>query len=191
MSGLSDGAASATNASAVSSEGVKPTYRYAALGFATVATPTDVLVIQGSATKTIRIKRVVLNGVATAAANMPVQIIRRSTAGTLGSAVLTALTAAKHDINDVAPTAVLSTVGTANYTTLGTTAGTIGAGRLQLSAAATGLSVTPLLWEFATRNDKALILRGTSDFICLNLNAGAVPLGAVVDIEVQTEEDNS
>ena len=191
MSGLSDGAPSASNASSVSSEGVKATYRYASLGFATVANPTDVLVIQGSATKTVRVKRVVINGVATAAANMPVQIIRRSTAGTLGAAVLTPISAAKHDINDAAPTAVVSTVGTANYTSLGTAAGTVGAGRLQLSAAATGLSVTPLLWEFATRNDKAFILRGVSDFVCLNLNAGAVPLGGLIDIEVQTEEDNS
>ena len=191
MSGLSDGAGSAPNVALFSSEGTKPTYRYGALGFATVASPTDVLVIQGSASKTIRIKRVTVSGVATAAANMPAQLIRRSTAGTLGSAVLTAITASKHDVNDATPTATVSSVGTANYTALGTSAGVLGAGRIQLSAAATGLAVTPLIWDFATRQDKAVILRGTSDFLCINLNGGALPLGAVIDFEIQTEEDNS
>ena len=191
MSGLSDGAGSAPNVGVFSSEGSRPTYRYGVLGFSTVAAPTDVLVIQGSASKTIRVKKVTITGVATAAANMPAQLIRRSTAGTLGSAVLTPISASKHDVNDASATATVSSVGTANYGVLGASAGTLGAGRIQLTAAATGLSVTPLSWEFATRQDKAVILRGVSDFLCVNLNGGALPLGAVIDFELQTEEDNS
>src|SRR6185312_10014748 len=64
----------------VQAEGVKPTYRYSVLGFSPVATPTDVLEIKGSATKTLRIRCIRVGGVATAAGNMPVQLVRRSTA---------------------------------------------------------------------------------------------------------------
>ena len=172
-------------------DGVKATYRAAILAFTPVATPTDVLVMQGSASRTVRLKRLVVQGAATASGNMPCQILRRSSAGTLGSAVLTALTAAKHDINDPAPTATVSTVGTANLTTLGQSAGVLGAGRIQLTAAGSGTVINPLDWEFSTRSDKALVLRGASDFLCVNLNGAAVPAGGTIDIEIEWEEDNS
>lgn len=179
-----------TGVTAVSSDGSKATYRYAVTGFAPVATPTAMAVLQGSATKTIRIKRIKISGVATANGNMQFQLTRRSTAGTLGSAVLTAITAAKHDINDAAATAVVSTVGTANYTALGTTAGQLAADRIGLCTTATGVP-TPLVYDFSTRQDKALILRGVADFITIDGNGSAVPAGASIDMEIETEEDNS
>ena len=169
----------------------KVAYRYAALGFAPVATPTDVILVQGSATKTIRIKRVKLGGVATAAGNMPAQLIKRTSAPTLGSAVLTAITAAKHDSGDPAPSAVVSTVGTANITTPGTAAGNFGAGRVQLSAAGSGVAANDQVWEFVTRMDKAPVLRGASEYLAINFNGAALPGGAVFDYEIETEEDNS
>lgn len=165
----------------------EPAYRYAVLAFAPVATPTDVLVIQGSATKNLAIKRIVLQGVATAAGNMPVQIIRRSAADTT-TCVLTAVTVGQQDKNDPAPSAVVSTVGTANCGSLGTSAGVIGVGRLQMSAAGTGLAIQPLVWEYATRLDKSLVVRGITDFIVINLNGAAIPAGGVIDIEVEMEE---
>ena len=175
-----------------SSDGAKATYRYAVQGFSPVATPTAMLIIQGSATKTIRIKRIKVSGVATAAGNMPIQLARWSTAGTQGSAALTALTAGKHDVNDAAATAVVSTVGTANYTTQGTgSAVPIAADRVQLAAAGSGIGFSPLTFDFATRQDKALILRGTSDYIVISGNGGAVPTGGLLDFEIEQEEDNS
>lgn len=181
----------ATGVLAASLDGVKATYRYAGLAFAPVATPTDIIIIKGSGTTTIRIKRIKLSGVATAAGNMPAQLVRRSSAGTLGSAVLAAVTGIKHDINDAAATATISTVGTANYTTLGTLVGALAADRLQMAATGAGVGFTPLCWDFSTRSDKALVLRGTSDFICINLNGAAIPAGGVVDYEIETEEDSS
>jgi hypothetical protein len=179
-----------TGVAAVSSDGTKATYRYALTGFSPVATPTAMAVLQGSASKTVRIKRIKISGVATANGNMQFQLTRRSTAGTLGSAVLTALTAAKHDVNDAAATATVSTVGTANYTALGTSAGQLAADRIGLCTTATGVP-TPLVYDFSTRQDKALILRGASDFITIDGNGSAVPAGASIDIEIETEEDNS
>lgn len=165
----------------------EPAYRYAVLAFAPVAAPTDILVIQGSATKNLAIKRIALQGVATAAGNMPVQIIRRSVADTT-TCVLTAVVAGQHNKSDPAPTAVVSTVGTANCGSLGTSAGVIGVGRVQMSAAGTGLGVQPLVWEFATRLDKSLVVIGVADFVVINLNGAAIPAGGVIDIEVEMEE---
>lgn len=176
----------------INSEGFKATCRYASAALTPVATPTAFVVIQGSATKTVRIKMIKVSGVATAAGNMQLQVARWSTAGTAGSAVLTAVTAGKHDINDVGCTAVVSTVGTANYGTQGTGSTVpMTADRIQLSASGSGVAINPLTINFGTRSDKALILRGTSDFVVLSGNGSAVPSGGVLDIEVETEEDNS
>ncbi len=169
----------------------RATYRYAALAFAMVAAPTDVIVIQGAANKTIRVKRVALSGAATAAGTMPVQLVRRSTAGTLGSAVLTVVAAAKHDSEFVAPTATVSTVGTANYTTLGTIAGVVATGRMQMTALATGLGVTPIVWDFSNREDYPVVLRGVLEHLCVNFNAAAIPAGGVIDYEIEIEEDHT
>jgi hypothetical protein len=170
------------------SEHKKSTFRYAGT-FTPVATPTDVMLIQGSATMTLRVKRMVFSGLATTAGNMPITLFRRSTAPTLGSAALTAITAGKHDTNDAAPTGVVSTVGTANVGTVGTTAGHLGQGRIYLPLVTTVPS--PITWEFATRNDKPFILRGTTDYIAVNLNGAALPAGGVIDYEFEIEEDGS
>jgi hypothetical protein len=172
------------------SEHRKPTFRYAGT-FTPVATPTDVLMIQGSATKTLRIKRIALGGVATANGNMPAQLIRRSTQFTTqGSAVFTAITAGKHDTTDAAATGVVSTIGTANLTSVGTLVANVGQGRLFLPTTATG-TPSPLVWDFATRQDKPLILRGVLDFLFINLVGAAVPAGGVIDYEIEIEEDAS
>jgi hypothetical protein len=173
-----------------SSEHRKDTFRYAGT-FTPVATPTDVLMIQGSATKTLRIKRIVLGGVATANGNMLATLIRRSTQFTTqGSAAFTPVVPGKMDTGDAAASGVVSTIGTANLTSVGTGAGNLAQQRLFLPTTATGVPA-PLVWEFATRQDKALILRGVADFVFLNLNGGAVPAGGVIDYDIEIEEDAS
>lgn len=173
----------------VSSEGLKTGYRYAILGFAPVAAATDIVEIKGSATKTVRIRRIKVGGVATAAANHPVQLIRRSAADSGGGMALTAIDAFKPDTAYAAATAVISSIGTANPGALGTQVGGIAAaGRAQLPAAATGVAAFTLEWKF-DRN--AIVLRGASQFLYLNMNGVALPAGALFDIEIETEEDAS
>lgn len=173
----------------VSSDSRKPAYNFSVSAFAAVATPTAVLVIQGSATRTVRIRSVTIAGAATAAGNMPVVLTKRSTGGTLGSAVLTGVTGAQMDSQDVAPTAVVSTVGTANYTTLGTTAGVVASGRLNMAALGTG-SAAPTVFGFGL-GSKALVLRGTSQYLTVDFSGAAIPSGGVMDFTVQLEEDLS
>lgn len=188
---LAPGSTATTGALNVSSDGAKATYEYSTSAFSMQASPTAFVVIQGSATKTIRIKKIRVSGVATAQGNMKIQLTRWSTAGTLGSAVLTALTAVKHDVNDATATAVVSTVGTANYTTEGT-GSTVPflCDRIFMGVVATGV-ITPNEFNFSTRNDKAIVLRGTADIITISGNGSAIPSGGVVDISIEVEEDNS
>jgi hypothetical protein len=169
----------------VSSDHAKATFRYAGF-WNPAATPTDAIIIQGSSSKTIRIKYIMLGGVATTAGNLATIIIRRSSAPTGGT--LVGITPAKLDINDPTPTAVLSVV-TANITTLGTTVANIGQRRLVLPLA--GAVQQPIIWNFCANQDKSLILRGTTDYVCVNFSGGALPAGAAVDFEVETEEDLS
>lgn len=165
------------------------TYRYAKQALTPVATPTCFCLIQGSATAAVKIKSIRLGGGATAAGAMTVQMARWSDNGTPGSAALTAIIAVKNDINDPAATAVVSTVGTANYTTQGTGNGTLlAASRLPMPAIATGGAETTLLYDFSIAGTKPLILRGTSDFIAISGGGAAVPSGGVIDIEIVTVE---
>lgn len=173
----------------VSSDSRKPCYNFSVSAFAAVAAPTAVLVIQGSATRTIRVRSVTIAGAATAAGNMPVVLTKRSSAGTVGSAVLTGVTGAQMDSADVAPTAVVSTVGTANYTTLGTTAGVVASGRLSMAALATGVA-SPTVFGFGL-GSKALVLRGTSQYLTVDFSGATIPSGGVMDFTVQLEEDLS
>jgi hypothetical protein len=179
------------NAQLVSTDGFKPTYGFAISAFAPVATPTCFVLIQGSASKTGRIKHLKIQGAATANGAMVYQISRWSTAGTKGSAVLAGVTAVPFDVtNDTGATCVVSTVGTNNYTTQGTGNGTLlAAGRIPMPAITTGGSDTYVSYDFPTT--KAWLLRGTSDFIAISGGGSAVPAGGVIDLEVFIEEDNS
>jgi hypothetical protein len=170
----------------VSSDGLKATYYYSLLGFSPAATPTDIIQIQGSATKTVRVRRIRLGGVATSAANMPCQLFRRSAADTGGTP--TAITTVQADTSDPAPTAVLNSFA-ANPSPLGAQVGGImRAGRVMLASASAGVAANALEWQM---DIKAGVLRGTSQFLCINMSGAALPTGSVFDIEIVTEEDVS
>jgi hypothetical protein len=165
-----------------------PTYRAAGSAFAQVATPTVSFVIKGSATKTVRVKKIRIAGAATAAGSMPAVVAKCSDAGTVGSAVLTAITAVPLDSNDAAATGVVSTVGTANYTTPPAVIGTIGSGRLCMTALGTGVGVQPLDFDFTQH---AVVLRGILESVTIAFNGAAIPSGGVIDYTVEWVEDAS
>jgi hypothetical protein len=171
---------------AVSSDGVKATYRYYSSGNTPAATPTDVLTLTGSSSKTIRIKKVVLSGYASSAGQFVWTLVRRSAANTGGSS--SAGVAAKQDLTDGAATAAIA-LYTANPGTLGTAVATIRGGRLFHNV--TTAQQDKLVFDFCTNQDKALVLRGTSDILAINGNSGTLPSGAALDIEIEWEEDNS
>lgn len=168
----------------VTTEGTAGTYAVSAVAVTPAATPTDVVTVYGSATKTVRVKSVTVSGVATTAGSMDVSLVKRTAANTTGTSSVPV--AAKFDSEDATPTAALKQYS-AN-------AGTLGAGVpiatkvLNLGVAGAGGTV---VFDFATRNDKALILRGVAQGLAINLNGQAVPNGGKITYAVEWEEDNS
>jgi hypothetical protein len=163
-----------------------PTYRYAVQGFSPVATPTVIATIGGSATKTIRVKKVILTGVATAAGMVAATLAKCSDAGTPNTA-LTQLTGVPLDSGDAAATGTVGTVGTANYTTVPTVIGAIDARRIPLAVVATG-NVVPVVFDFTQH---AVVLRGVAQTLTIALNGAALPTAGLIDITVETCEDAS
>lgn len=171
----------ATGVLAVSTEGQKATYSASSIAISLAASATDVFGIQGSGTKTIRILRISVSGIATTAASTSVLLIARSTAD---GAFSNTLTAAKHDSNNAAATASVGNF-TANPS-LGTAAGTLRAEYMDF--ALTGVSANGIVWDFTTRNGQALTLRGTGQGVYVNLN-GVTVTGGVISIDIEWTEE--
>ena len=122
------------------------------------------------------------SAIATAAATVDIQAVKRTAANTGGTAV--SQTIAQHDSNDAAASGTVNTY-TANPASLGAGVN-IRAQKLNLGAAGSAGSI---LWDFTTRNDKALVLRGTTQSLDLNWNGAAVPSGTSLDIELEWTEE--
>lgn len=155
-----------------------------------VATPTAAFILAGNGTTTVRLKKIVLNGVATSAGSIKFQIKKNSDAGTLGSAVLTALTAVPHDSTAAAASSAASTVGTANYTTVPALVGAIYSGELQLGVVASG-AFAPTVLDFGLNGVQAIVLRGTTQSVTVDFLGTAVPSGGKFDCTFVWAEDAS
>src|SRR6185369_6864531 len=154
----------------------KVTYSCTTAGFTPAATATDLFKITGSASKTIRIVDIRLNGTATAATTVDVFLIKRSTDDTAGTFV--AGTVVSHDSNDPVASAVVGHY-TANPT-LGTAIGTISRKKVLLpisttTAADPNISLIPN--GALTMLDRPIVLRGTSQILAVNFNGAAIPTG--------------
>lgn len=176
------------NVVGISTNGTRATFRYVAQDITPVATATDVLVLSGSATKVIRVTKVSVVGTATAASIYDNYIIKRTAANTGGTS--TSVTPAQSDSADAAATATLR-LYTANPSALGTGIAVEGA-KTYLSAGATpGAAALPHVYTFGTRNDKAIVLRGTGESLAFNFGGQAVPSGANLYLSIEWTEDDA
>lgn len=169
----------------VNTEGKKATYS-AGLNVSIAASATDVVVLSGSASKTVRVTRITLNGIATANTTAAIALVKRSTANT-GGTVGSTPTPVPLDSSNGAVTAVLVDY-TANPTT-GTTVGTVRQERITFNTAATSsVNTDRIVWEFGTRNTQALVLRGTAQQACVNFGGNSVTGGVLTYTVEWTEE---
>lgn len=159
------------------------TYYAAVTGLVLVASPTDSVIITGSATKTIFVKSVKLSCTATTAAQVPVHLYKRTTANTVVSA--TALTAVKSDSADDAATAAVYTYvsGTAANPTTGTGVimDTEILSILAPGTAAGGKSLFSREW--GTGMDRYLTLRGTAQSLAINFG-GVTLAGSLCNVAI-------
>lgn len=162
------------------SEQSKTTYFAASGPFTPPATPTDVWVMQGSASKTIRILSLLISSTQTTGGVNTWYLIKRSTANTGGTSV-----AANQVPSD--STNPAGTVTVQHYTanpTVGSAVGTCSVQR-SFSPAAAGLAsdrMDLLVSGGTSFFDQPLTLRGTSQGLALNFNGAALPAGLSVAI---------
>jgi hypothetical protein len=161
------------------------TYSIFIPGVTPAATPTDILTLQGSASKLIRVRQIIITGIATAASNVQILVNRRTTPNTAGTKTNPALVA--HDPSDDAATCVLA-LYSANPSGLGASLGIQDGGRLNLAPAANG-GIDRLLLQYGWLNDKAPVLNGISDFLCIGLGGAAMPAGGNFDFSILVSED--
>lgn len=153
----------------------------------------DILQIQGAPGIVVKILKVKLTGQSTAAASIPVTLVRRSAANTSGTpTVLNGLNreyVASNLALNSSPKAVLTTYGGATAPTNSGVIGNIAADRLQTTTTAGGANLTPVMFDWT---DAALvkmpIVKGSSDFVALQLGA-AVPAGFSGELTVLWTEE--
>lgn len=131
---------------------------------------TDVLTMQGSATKTVSITSLTFVAQATTAAMQPINIVKRTTANTGQSS--TATPYAVLNSNSPNPSSV-SAVYSSNASALGTQAWVMA---YQCPNTATTTIANPMVLDF---KNNPIILNGTSEWFCINLNAHVVTGGTL------------
>lgn len=168
----------------VSTEGSKATYAAAFVGLVVAATPTDVFTITGSATKTIRVTSLRFTVSTTAGSGILINasLVKRSTADTGGTS--TTATAVPYDSNNAAGTAVVR--GYTANPTLGTAVGPIRA--IRYAATPASVPNQEAFFEFGTRPAQAVVLRGTSEQLCLNFGSTTIT-GDIVDVSIEWTEE--
>jgi hypothetical protein len=160
--------------------GVFRTTYHVAGNVAPAASATDVITLAGSASKTVRVTRVVVSGTLASSATGNVQLVKRSTANSGGTS--SALTAVSLDSSNASASAVARSYS-ANPT-LGNTVGTLGYRAMFYNTA----SAVPdrVVFDLGDNYKQAAILRGTSEVLAINVN-GASPTSFAYDVE-WTEE---
>lgn len=167
---------------------ITPTYMTGASQITPAATPGVVVEIKGSATKTVRIKRVVFQMNATTAKQWPVTFQRAIAAVADGTPVTPVIT--KMDTSDPAATAVVRHF-TANPTPAAANPTNSVLFIQDVTATAPATAAEPLVVDFTANTNKALILRGAADCLVIRLGGGALTAGERFSYSVEWSEDAS
>lgn len=149
-------------------EGQKATYRACTSSAGLAGVAGDLVVITGSASKTVRVRSIRVSAYAASAASTVYQVIKRNAPDTGGTS--TALTPWPTDGNDTAVTATVAayTAGPTVGSPFATVA--IALGSVPTLAANT---VAPVLFEFGKEGGQSVVLRGTSQQLALAVTASA------------------
>lgn len=153
------------------------TYRACKTQLTVAATPTDIFTMAGSGTKTVRVTRVEINGIATVTA-VTIQVYLHLHSGADTGGTSAAMTIIPLDASDAA-----GTTSPKSWTvnpTIGADLGTISAATLYVPTAATATaSGNGAVWTFGDFYQKAITLAGVAPEISLNLNGATITGGGV------------
>ena len=126
-----------------------------------------IALIQGSATKTVRIREIKINGAADTAIITNIGVYRASNSGTSGSATVTAITAMAHDTSNSA-TAVVSKVAGVMSTAPTVVAYSNGDWLFVADAGAAVDGYSPLTYKYGDDGSQAFVLRGTGQYAVIS-----------------------
>lgn len=149
--------------------------------FTPPATPTDMITIYGSASKTIRVNRITFSSTQTSAGINNIFIIKRSATNTAGTS--TTPTVVPLDSSNAAGTAVMRQYSV-NPSGLGSAVGTITAIRI-LTPTTTSATQSQYVFDYTSGN---VVLRGTSEGLCVNFAGAALPTGLSIAVSIEWEE---
>lgn len=166
-------------------DGPKASYSASIRALAVAANPTDIFTLTGSATRVVRIKRVVISPIKTTASQVVFLLLKRSTANAGG--VSTSPAAVPEDSQDGAATAVPRAY-TTNPGALGTLVGNIRSLNIFTPAAATATRAAPYTEVFGGEGMKLPVLRGTGEVFAVNLN-GVTMTGGAVSVSIDWTEE--
>lgn len=170
----------------------RSTFSAVALALPPAASATDIACIAGSATRTVYIDRVTVSGTAGTLVTAPFTLLRRASVDTGGTAATTtanwANTIAKNDTVNATATATLISYS-ANPTINDTSPTYLASDYVTLPTTAAGTVTRPLIWEWPnTSFSQRPTLRGTSQQLCINLNAVSVSSG-LLHVDIQWTEE--
>ena len=169
--------------------GMKSTFVYSISATAPYTTPTDWIVLRGSATKLLKVVRIEFSGAATAATAGIVFTIRKHTiANTAGTSTTPALL--QMDSTDPAPTGTIRLYSVAP--TIDASAQVWKTVRTTLAVLAqTASNVIPdrFVWDYNDAAYEPLILRGVAQECAINFAGAAIPAGGVYDYSITFSEE--
>ena len=169
---------------AVDAEPERNTYRAFIFGLAPTGAVNDLVALGGAANVLVRLKSVTVSGTATAATQVPINVVKR-TAGYTGGTP-TAITRVASDTTDPASVATLN-----HYAVAGATAGAgsrFDGGRLNMAPAGAGAADRLELF-YTYYNDKAPNARGSSQFLAVSLDGATFPAGGGLDVAICWTEE--
>ncbi len=162
---------------------VDPTYAAATGPFAPTLLPTDVFVITGSATKTVRVRKIVVTATQTNAGYARLAVIKRSADDTGGTSVPT--TRVPLDSANAAATAAARHY-TANPA-VGLAVGVVRDDKVFVATNGPIATSTPSERSVFDFSDAPVVLRGAAEILSVSLN-GVTLAGGNVNIDVEWSE---
>lgn len=165
-------------------ESTMPTFSASVSGFAAASTATDVACLTGSASRVVRLQRVLVTGSAASTIAIPVSLFLRTAADSAGTAVV--MTPFSMDTNN---TSTVSNVQyfTANPTINDTLQAQVDVAQILLPTTTTSAyGITPFDYSVAL-NSQGPVLRGTGQQLCVNFNKTS-PSTSLVNINFRWTE---
>jgi hypothetical protein len=160
-------------------------YRAAATGVTLNSTAYDLFYVQGSTTKTVKVKRILITLNGATAGVYSLQLQRH---GAIGTGTKAAITPQAYDSRNT----TAATCAVYKYTAAsGAPTSPLVLGSQQFYLATTNGSVATVLWEFAKDNLPSVTLSGATDFISVSFNGATLTSNGTFDFEADLIEDGS